>query len=122
MAQNCRKPLQGKESNDNHRMLANEVRQMDSSRPTASFLYSVGCVNREQSDYITLDLDDKQGYKLHLLVDSGADISLVKSYKLLGTDELQSKDRVRIKCVEGSITETHGSIGTWIREGGIDIP
>jgi len=57
-----------------------------------------------------------------LLVDSGANISLVKSYKLLGTDEFWPKDRVRINCVEGFIIKTHGSIETWIREGGIDIP
>jgi hypothetical protein len=79
-------------------------------------------VNREQGDYIILELDGKQGYKLHFLVDSGTDISLVESYKLLGTDEFEPKDRVRIKCREGSIIETHGSIETWIREGGIDIP
>jgi len=69
MAQNCQKPLQGKESN-NHRMLGNNVGQIDSSRLTASFLYSVGCMNREHSDYITLELDEKQGYKLHFLADS----------------------------------------------------
>jgi hypothetical protein len=36
--------------------------------------------------------------KLHFLVGSGADINLVKSYKLLETDEFEPKDRVRIKC------------------------
>ena len=63
-----------------------------------------------------------QGRKLHFLVDSGADISLVKSYKLLGTAEFEPNDRVRVKSVEGSVIETHGSIETRIREGGIDIP
>ena len=51
-------------------MLGNNVGQIDSSRLTASFLYSVGCMNREHSDYITLELDEKQGYKLHFLADS----------------------------------------------------
>ena len=63
-----------------------------------------------------------QGHELHFSVDSGADISLVKSYKLLGTAEFEPKDRVRVKSVEGSVIETHGSIETWIQEGGIDIP
>lgn len=71
-------------------------------------------MNREHSDYITLELDEKQGYKLHFLADSWTNISLVKSYKLLGTDECEPKDRVRIKCIVGSIIETHGSIETWI--------
>lgn len=73
MTQNCQKPPQGTVSNDNQSMSGNEVRRMDSSRPTVSFLYSVGCVNREHSDYITLELDERQGYKLHFLVDSRAD-------------------------------------------------
>jgi len=60
-----------------------------------------------------------QGRKLHSLVDSRADVSLVKSYKLLGTSEFEPKDRLRVKSVEGSVTETHGSIETRIREGRI---
>ena len=79
-------------------------------------------MNRERCDYITLELDVSQGRKLHFLVDSGADISLVKSYKLLGTAEFEPKDRVRVKSVEGYVIETHGSIETGIREKGIDIP
>jgi hypothetical protein len=63
-----------------------------------------------------------QGRKLNFLVDSGADISLGKSYKLLGTAEFEPKYRVCVKSVEGSVTETVGSIGTQIREGGVDIP
>jgi len=79
-------------------------------------------VNRERCDYITLELDVSQGRKLYFLVDSGADISLVKSYKLLGTAEFEPKDRLRVKSVEGSVIQTHGSIETRIREGRIDIP
>jgi len=71
---------------------------------------------------MTLELDVSQGRKLHYLVDSRADISLVKSCKLLGTAEFEPKDRVRVKSVEGSVIETNGSIETGIREEGIDIP
>jgi hypothetical protein len=55
-------------------------------------------------------------------VDSGADISLVKSEKLLGTAEFEPRDRVRVKCIDGSILETHGSIETRIRADGLDMP
>jgi hypothetical protein len=50
-------------------------------------------VNKE-CDYITLELDVSQGYKLYFLVDSGADISLVKGCKLLGRAEFEPKDSV----------------------------
>jgi len=56
------------------------------------------------------------------MVDSGADINLIKSCKLLGTAEFEPKDRVSVKSVEGSVVEIHGSIETGIWEGGIDIP
>ena len=49
-----------------------------------------------------------------MLVDSGADISLVKSEKLLGTAEFEPVDRVRVKSVEGSMIETRGSLETRI--------
>jgi hypothetical protein len=58
-------------------------------------------MNREHCDCITLELDVSWGHKLYFLVDSGADISLVKSYKLLGTAEFEPKDRVHVKNVEG---------------------
>ena len=40
-----------------------------------------------------LDLDVGNGEKLHLLVDSGVDISLLKSRRLLGTAEFEPRDR-----------------------------
>jgi len=74
------------------------------------------------SDYVMLDLDVGNGEKLHLLVDSGADISLLRSRKLLGTAEFEPRYRVRVKSVEGSVIETHGSIETKILEGSLQIP
>jgi len=59
---------------------------------------------------------------LYILVDSGADISLVKSKKLLGTAEFEPEDRVRVKGVEGSMIETHGSLEMQILEGEMSIP
>jgi len=69
-----------------------------------------------------LDLDVGNRQKLHLLVDSGAGISLLKSRRLLGTAELKPRDRVQVKSVEGSIIETHKSIETKILEGSLQIP
>jgi hypothetical protein len=62
------------------------------------------------------------GEKVHLLVDSGADISLLNSKRLLGTTEFEPRDRVRVKSVEGSIIETRGSIEIKILKGPVHIP
>jgi hypothetical protein len=40
-------------------------------------------------------------------------VSLVKSKKLV---EFETKNEVRVKSVDGSINETHGTIQTRIRE------
>jgi hypothetical protein len=90
-------------------------------QPPDRLLYSVGCVNRERSDCITWELDVSHAHKLYFLVNSGKGIGLVTIYKFLGTAEFEPKDRVRVKRVEGSVIETHSSIQTQIREGGIDI-
>ena len=54
-------------------------------------------------------------------MESGADFSLVKSEKLLGTAEFEPKDRVRVKSVEGSMIENHGSLETQVLEGKMSI-
>ena len=40
-----------------------------------------------------------QGCQLYFLVDSGADISLDKGEKLLGTAEFELRDRVRVNTL-----------------------
>lgn len=67
-------------------------------------------------------MDIGKGNKLYFLVDSGADISLIKSEKLLGTATFEPRDRVRVKSVNGAIIETHGRIETRILEAGAIIP
>jgi hypothetical protein len=64
-----------------------------------------------------LDLDVGDGERLYFLVDSGADISLLKSKRLLSTAKFEPRDRVRVKSVEGSVIETNGSIETNILGG-----
>lgn len=62
------------------------------------------------------------GNKLYLPVDSEADISLLKAQKLSGTAEFEPTEKIRIKSVEGSVIETHGSIEAKIQEGDVEIP
>ena len=73
-------------------------------------------------DYVSFELDVSQGHKLYFLVDSGADISSVKSKKLLSTAQFEPRDQVRVKSIEGSIIETHDSLDARVREGEMSIP
>jgi hypothetical protein len=69
-----------------------------------------------------MNLDVGNDCTLYLLVDSGADVSLLKSARLLGTAEFEPKESMRIRSVEGSVIETYGSIETKILEGNEEIP
>ena len=75
----------------------------DGEQPPDHRLYSIGWADTGRCDYVTSELDVSQGHKLYFLVDSGADISLVKSEKLVSTAEFEPRERVRVKSVEGSI-------------------
>ena len=62
------------------------------------------------------------GTKLYLLLDSRASIGLLKSKNLLGTVEFEPKEKVRVKSVDGTIIETHGSTEPTVREGHVEVP
>jgi len=46
--------------------------------------------------------------ELLFLIDTGADISLLKGNKLIGTTEYDPDRKVKVKCVDGSPMETYG--------------
>jgi hypothetical protein len=46
---------------------------------------------------------------LLLLIDSGADVSILKGEKLIGSTEYDPERKVRVKSVSGSLIETHGA-------------
>jgi hypothetical protein len=77
-------------------------------QPPNRLLHSVDCWHFEQRDYVKLCLDVGRE-ELPLLVDNRADISLLKSKRLVGTTEFEPREEVRVKSVDGSIIETHGS-------------
>ena len=51
------------------------------------------------------------------LVDTGADVSLIKGSKLKGATEFNPDAREKIKCVGGSPMETHGTVDANIEIG-----
>jgi len=53
-------------------------------------------------------VDISKENELLFLIDTGADISLLKGDNLIGTTEYDSESEVKVKCVDGSPMETHG--------------
>jgi hypothetical protein len=86
------------------------------SQPTDGQLYTIGCVSESETEFLEFNVDISRVLKLRFLLDTGAEISLIKSPKLIGTTEFDPSQRVRVKCVDGSVVETHGMVKVCISE------
>jgi hypothetical protein len=68
-----------------------------------------------------LKIDVSQENELIFLIDTGADISLLKGNKLIGTTEYDPEGKVRVKCVDGSPIEIHGVLKAEVMLGSSSI-
>ena len=55
-----------------------------------------------------MKVDISKEDELLFLIDTGADISLLKGNKLIGTTEYDPENKEKVKCLDGSPMETHG--------------
>jgi hypothetical protein len=62
-------------------------------RPTDGPVYAIGCMGVEKPLFLKLKVNISKGGELLLLVDTGADISLLKREKLLRSTEYDPKER-----------------------------
>jgi hypothetical protein len=92
-ARDCRRPPRRREGIDPPPPFAVGKRvKTDGAQPPDHRLYSIGCTDSERCDYVVLGLDVSGGCMLYFLVDSRADVSLVKSEKLLSEVEFKPRD------------------------------
>jgi hypothetical protein len=56
------------------------------------------------------------------LWDTGADVSVINSKKLISTAEFQPQQKVRLESVDGSVVETLGLVKAQVLEGKLSIP
>jgi hypothetical protein len=67
-------------------------------------------MGKETQEFVQLGADVSNGDKLLFLIDTGADINLLKGKKLVGTTEFDPDCKLKVKCVDGSPMETHGVV------------
>ena len=67
-------------------------------------------------------MDISNGRELALLVDTGADISLIKPDNLEKTKKFDPDGRVKVKSVDGSEIETFGTVQTVVTVDSLEIP
>jgi hypothetical protein len=69
--------------------------ETDEKQPPNSLLCSI-CFRADNSgDYVSLNLDISKAGNLYLLLDSSADLSVLKSRKLVGTSALKPRNKVK---------------------------
>jgi hypothetical protein len=94
------------------------VATIGKQQPTDGPLYSVGCIQGENLEFLELKVDiSKEREGLLFLIDTGADISILKGNKLMGSTEFGPSGRVKVRCVDGSTIDTHGVIKATVRFG-----
>jgi hypothetical protein len=67
-------------------------------------------LDKKINEFLKLTVYISKNDELLFLIDTGADISLLKGTKLIGTTEYDPERKVKVKCVDGSPMETHGDL------------
>ena len=121
MARECRKPRIAKVVNQTGGA-GTEGRSPDRSKPSIGAVHVIGSDHKAATECIKLHMDISNGRELALLVDTGADISLIKPDNLDKTKKFDPDGRVRIKSVDGTVTETFGTVQTVVNVDSLQIP
>ena len=125
MARQCKKPKRRFERQESSKQevtpSGNGSKPADNgSRPTVRS-YMVGRIAKQSQEFLSLKVD-VSNEELLFLIDTGADISLIKAEKLIESTGVDPTKGVKVKCVDGSPIETHGIVEAQVKLRGSSIP
>ena len=121
MARDCKKPRHPKR-NTQPSETGVEGRLPDRANLSIGSVNTIGSKKGTAKECVHMRLDISNGKALLLLVDTGADISLLKPDNLDKTKQYDPEGRVQVKSVNGSIIQTIGSVQAVMYEGSVRIP
>jgi hypothetical protein len=109
MAKHCRKPKRRfpkpgltRDITGNNNCSGKRIATIGEQQPTNSPVFSVCCIGDENSEFVELPADISKEGKLRFLIDTGADISLLKGNALVESTEYDPEGRLRVRCVDGT--------------------
>jgi transposase InsO family protein len=121
LSRECRKPR-----NPRRFLQANNAgaddRPPDKNAPSIGTLNMVRGGHRTSTECVRLRTDASNGRELLLLVDTGADVSLLKPTNLDKSKLFDPDGRVKVKSVDGTIIETFGTVRTSVIVDFLKIP
>ena len=121
MARQCNKPRQTRR-NTTMTEAGSEGRPPDKERTRLGSINTLRRGNGAATQYVRMRADISEGEELLLLVDTGADISILKPDKLDKTKQFDPEGRVKVKGVSGFSIQTLGTVQATIYEGAVKIP
>jgi transposase InsO family protein len=121
IARECRKPRNPRKLNQVGSVKA-EDRPPERSNFNIGSINAIGSGNRTNTECVRLQTDISNGHELLLLVDTGADISLLKPTNLDKDGTYNPDGKVKVKGVDGSVIETLGTVRTVVRAEFLKIP
>jgi hypothetical protein len=99
-----------------------EDRPPDKSDPSIGLINSVGSGNGTKTECVKLRTNVSSGRELALLVDTGADVSLLKPDNLDKNKTFDPDSKIKVKVVDGSVIETYGTVKTVVNADFLKIP
>jgi hypothetical protein len=99
-----------------------EFRPPERDRPSIGSVHAVGSGRSMGTECVKLRLNISEGRELLSLVNSGADISLVRTETLGNAQTSDPENKIKVKTVNGSVIETLGTVESVICEEGFMIP
>lgn len=97
-------------------------RTPDRVNPSNGSMNTKGRKNGTTIEYVSVQSDVSNGNTLLLLVDTGADISLLKPGNLDMMMQFDREGRVKVRSVSGSTIETMGAVNVVVCEGSVRVP
>jgi hypothetical protein len=76
-----------------------------------------GCISESRQEYVELKAKESKTGKIKLLLDTGADICLIKSSALLETTEFNPRKKVKVKSLDGKNVVMDGTVELRIYNG-----
>jgi hypothetical protein len=121
MARDCKKPRHAKRITQPPET-GIEGRPPDRYNPSIGSVNIIGSKTGTARECVKMRSDISNGETLLLLIDTGADISLLKPDNLDKTKQYDPEGRVQVKSVNGSIIQTLGAVQANMYDGSVKIP
>jgi hypothetical protein len=93
-----------------------ESKDVGKREKTVGSYSTIGRISRNEYDGLEWEVNVSKARKLQFLVDTGADMSLIKSIKLVREKKFDLHRSMKVKSIDGSVMQTYGVTEADVKE------